>query len=170
MAAKETQHLKKQHDDTVFLVGKCQKELRGSKLPSMQQVLQLYFYQTRVEKLPAKISTKRAVSAAIDFWKKVEIPTMTMISCENKLQKLYQEWRLLQRKEHCPQEKHREKEKKFQEKIENFLFDIAAPNAVKIIKRQATKTFLLMQRKKGRPGNMPALDVTSAQGQTSNKI
>lgn len=64
-------------DDDVFLVGKCNSEIVGAKLPSIKQVLQVFFYQIRHEKLNAKESVGIAVDLVIPFWNKARIPTQT---------------------------------------------------------------------------------------------
>ena len=68
-------------DNQIFLVGKCESELKGAKLPNMKQVLQLFFYKTRVQKLPVKESIKNTIRSTLEFWQKAYIPTMTEINC-----------------------------------------------------------------------------------------
>lgn len=52
-----TKHLRSD-DDQIFLVGKCENQIIGAKLPSMKQTLQLFFYKIRMEKMNAKQSFK----------------------------------------------------------------------------------------------------------------
>lgn len=63
-------------------------------------------------------------------------------------------------KKNCkaPYEKYRKQEQDFRDKIENFIFDVAAPNALEIMKIQEDKDFLVLQRKRGRPGTMYGVD------------
>lgn len=147
-------------DNIIFLVGKCKSDLNGAKLPSMKQVLQLFFYKTRVEKISVKDSVNCTLDATLDFWLKANIPTMTKINCVKKFHKLYKEWQDLSKNRYGQYEKYRKDEKEFCEKIENYIFDIAATDALETMKIQEDKNFLLQQREKGRPGSMGGIDVT----------
>lgn len=145
-------------DDDVFLVGKCNSEIVGAKLPSIKQVLQVFFYQIRHEKLNAKESAGIAVDLAIPFWNKARIPTQTKQNCIKKLETLHNEWKTLKKHVNSQSKLHRERENSFYEKIDEFLFDIATPDALETIKIPEDKIFLLEQRKKGRPGSMLGID------------
>ena len=52
----------------------------------------------------------------------------------------------------CKYEKYRSVEKEFCEKIESYIFNIAAADALEIMTIEEDKDFLLLQREKGRPG------------------
>lgn len=149
-------------DDVIFLVGKCESDLKGAKLPSMRQVLQLFFYKTRVEKISVKDSIKYTINCTLAFWLKANIPTMTEVNCVKKFHKLFKDWKDLSKNRYGQYEKYRKDEKEFSEKIGNYIFDIAAPDALKIMKIQEDKDFLLQQRQRGRPGSMCGFDVKLA--------
>lgn len=53
---------------------------------------------------------------------------------------------------------HRQRENQFRERIQEFLFDIAAADALETMEIQEDKDFLLQQRQKGRPGSMVGID------------
>lgn len=146
-------------DNDIFLVGKCESELKGAKLPNMKQVLQLFFYKTRVQKLPVKASIKNTVHSTLEFWQKANIPTMTEINCVKKFNLLYAEWKNLSKNRFGKYEKYRNDEKEFCEKIENYIFDIAAADALETMTIEEDKDFLLLQREKGRPGCMSGQDL-----------
>lgn len=145
-------------DANIFLVGKCEKEIFGAKLPSMKQVLQVLFYNIRVEHNNLKESCRLAINSTLPFWQKARIPTRTENNCTQKLEKLYNEWRILQKTCNSQYEKHRLKENEFREKIEDSVFDIAAFDALETMKIQEDKDFLIQQRQKGRPGSMVGID------------
>lgn len=168
MASELSSSSKKQlrsDDNTIFLVGNCESDLKGAKLPSMKQVLQLFFYKTRIEKISVKASIKYTIDATLDFWQKANIPTMTETNCMKKFDKLYREWQNLSKNRYGQYEKYRKDEKKICEKIENFIFDIGAADALETMKIQEDKDFLLLQREKGRPGSMCGIDVKLARKQ-----
>lgn len=162
---------KKRHrsDDIVFLVGKCNSDLLGAKLPSMQQVLQVLFYKLRVAKINMKQSLQSTIDQVIPFWEKAGIPMIINISCIKKLRKLHDEWAALQRNANAKYEVYRTREGEFRDKIENFLFDIAAPHALLTMKIPKDKEFLMQQRQKGRPGSMLGIDRKAAESE-KNKL
>lgn len=145
-------------EQKIFLVGECESVILGAKLPSMKQVLQLLFYKMRHENLTLESSMKYTIGATIEFWKKAKIPTAQEKNCIKKLKNLYEEWRNLQKHSKTPNEKCRKNEAEFKDKIENFIFDIAAMDALGIMKMQEDKDFLLLQRNRGRPGSMYGAD------------
>lgn len=157
-------------DDKIFLVGKCESEILGAKLPSMKQVLQLFFHKTRMENISAKDSMKYTIGAALQFWEKAKIPTLAEKNCIKKLEKLYEEWKSLQKNKNSPYGKHRRNEKEFSEKIENYIFDIAAPDALETMKIQEDRDFLLLQRQPGRPESMSGIDITLARKEERKAI
>lgn len=145
-------------DNIIFLVGKCENGLAGAKLPSIQQVLKVFFYKIRVEHNTVKQSARYTISLTLEFWKRARIPTQTEVNCIKKLIKIYEEWRAVQKNSSSKFEVHRQKEQEFREHIENFVFDIASSDAFQIMKIEEDKNFLIKQREKGRPGSMAGVD------------
>lgn len=160
MTSKSTVMKKKnlRSDHDIFLVGKCANNILGGKLPSSQQVLKLLFYKMRVDNKTLMSSVKYTVGVTLEFWKRAHIPTMQEKNCAQKLKKLYAKWRQLQRTSRLSNDKYRKEEQDFRDEIENFIFDIAAPDALKKIKTKEDKDFLVLQRKRGRPGVMHGVD------------
>lgn len=142
----------------IFLVGLCEPNIFGSKLPSTKQVLQLFFFQLRVEHKNVMSSLKYTIGVTLEFWRKANIPTLHEKNCIEKLKKYYEKWRSLQKNMKTPYKKCRENEKAFLDEIENFIFDIAASNALQIMKIKEDIDFLLLQRQRGRPGAMCGVD------------
>lgn len=145
-------------DQDIFLVGKCANEILGAKLPSIKQVLQLFFYKMRVEHKTLLSSMKYTIGVAMEFWNRAHIPTMHETSCMRKLKKIYEKWRQIQKNCRTPYEKYRKQEEDFCDEIENFIFDIATPDALEKMKIKEDKDFLVLQRKRGRPGIMHGVD------------
>lgn len=156
-------------DEVIFLVGKCNSEILGAKLPSIKQVFQVLFYKLRVDKMDMKQSLRFTINQVIPFWEKASIPTLVKSSCIRKLQKLYDEWAALQRNASKKIEVFRTRENEFREKIEDFIFDIASPDALLTMKLTEDKEFLIQQRKKGRPGSLMGIDQKAAEKE-KNKL
>lgn len=139
-------------------MGKCDSEILGAKLPSIKQVLQVFFYKMRVEKSDVKQSVAFAIDLVIPFWQRAHIPILAKSNCVKKLEQLYDEWKALKKNTSSKYEVHRKRETEFREKIEDFIFDIAVPDALDVMKILDDKDFLIQQRQKGRPGSMLGID------------
>ncbi|CAH0555501.1 unnamed protein product [Brassicogethes aeneus] len=74
------------------------------------------------------------------------------------LEKLYAEWRTLQKDRKKTPETAKNKFKQFVEKLDD-LFDIAQQDALALMKSEEDKAFLVKQRQKGRPGSMTGVDL-----------
>lgn len=142
----------------IDLIGKTCHQITGSKLPSNRQVLQTFFFNMRFVKLSAKESAKLVFSEIQIFWQKARIPTRYDTRCVEKLLKLYETWKNIGK---TPDTKRstaqKEKENLFVSTLDD-LFDIAHADALKKIKIEEDKQFLLLQREKGRPGSMIGTD------------
>lgn len=144
-------------DTNVHLIGKCEKKIVGSKLPSKLQVLQCFFYYVRCENKTIKESGKLALEEILPFWERARIPTLHERTCAEKLIKLYNEWRTMQKVCKSPFTIHRSKENDFKENLNN-LFDIAHVDALKMISIPEDRDFLIKQREQGRVGSMISID------------
>uniref|UniRef100_A0A8D8XUC3 Uncharacterized protein n=1 Tax=Cacopsylla melanoneura TaxID=428564 RepID=A0A8D8XUC3_9HEMI len=146
--------------DKIYLVGHMTHQITGSKLPSIGQVLRSLFYNQRhVKKSDIKESAKLTISEVLLFWEKAKIPTRQSQHCVSKLEKLYEEWRALQKSRLRVQStRQKEKVEAFKSSLED-LFDIAHQDALAIMKVEEDKQFLLQQRQKGRPGSMIGVDL-----------
>lgn len=135
----------------------------GAKLPSIGQVLQVFFSNVRFVHIGrqncARHSAELAVDSALVFWQQARIPTRAKDKCRDKLLKLYDEYR----KVHKDSADKRPGSSKV--KVENFkaklddLFDIASADALNEMTVEEDKNFLLMQRQNGRPGCMLGVDM-----------
>lgn len=95
------------------------------------------------------------------FYGKARIPTQEQKRCASKLQELYHDYQNLKKKQSREGDFQRRKEMKFRESSDD-LFDISHARALDTIKIDEDKQFLLIQRKKGRPGSMVGVDRTLA--------
>lgn len=144
--------------DRIFLIGHMSHQITGSKLPSNCQVLRSLFYNIRQVKLMTREAARLTAQEVVLFWEKAKIPTRHFKDCVAKIEKLYEEWRNLQKSASRSNSKAQNK------KIDTFkstlddLFDIAHQDALKNITEE-DKQFLLLQRKKGRPGCMGGVDM-----------
>ncbi|XP_018787754.1 PREDICTED: uncharacterized protein LOC108968290 [Bactrocera latifrons] len=143
--------------EKIYLLGHYSNEIVGSKLPSVKQVLNVFFFNLRVCKLTVRGSASLAVREAMIYWEKARIPTQELKNCIPKLEGLYQQFRQLQKHAGRLSEVHKKKETDFLEKLED-LFDIEHANALSIITVEEDKQFLINQRLRGRPGFMYGID------------
>lgn len=144
--------------DNVFLIGHMSHQITGSKLPSNCQVLRSLFYNMRQVKLNNREAARLTIKEVLIFWEKAKIPTKHEKDCITKLERLYEEWRKLQKNAA------RSASTTQKQKIEDFkstfddLFDVAHQDAL-INTTQEDRQFLLLQREKGRPGCMGGVDM-----------
>lgn len=142
----------------IEIVGWMSHQIVGAKLPSNRQVLEVFFYNMRIVKLPSKESAVLAIDAALIFWQQARIPTREPHKCVNKLVKLYDVWVKI-KKTKVPKMSTREKEQydNFVANLDN-LFDIASADALVTMKIAEDIEFLNKQRENGRPGAMLGID------------
>lgn len=143
----------------VDLIGNVSHQINGAKLPSNRQVLQVLFYNMRFVDLTAKQSAKLTIDAVKIFWHQARIPIREDHKCQDKLIKLYDKWKNIQKT--LPDKRSNAQKQLAETFLENLdnLFDIATANALEEIKIVEDKEFLEMQRLKGRPGCMTGVDM-----------
>lgn len=127
--------------NNVYLLGNECSQITGSKLPSIKQALLVFFYNLRVVKLNIRESARLAVREIEIFWDKARIPIQESQHCITKLEKLYSEWRLIQKNSNKRTESQIKKEELFMSKSDD-LFDIAHANALNMISNYLTTTSL----------------------------
>ena len=132
-------------------------QIVGAKLPSNRQVLHVFFYNVRVVKLTTKESAILVIQEVSIFWQKARIPTKRSDHCVEKLLKLYDEWKCLQKNLTRGAGKDKEKRGIFVDNMDD-LFDIAHSEALAQLKNEEDKNFLILQRQKGRQGSMLGVD------------
>lgn len=144
--------------DTIFLIGHMSHQITGSKLPSNCQVLRSLFYNIRQVKLNNKEAARLTIKEVLIFWEKAKIPTKDVQHCVAKLEKMYAEWRKLQKSaKRTASATQTQKEKEFKSSFDD-LFDVAHQDALTKTAEE-DKQFLLLQREKGRSGCMGGVDM-----------
>lgn len=145
----------------VFLVGNYSPQIVGNKLPSKRDVLKVLFFNMREVRLNLNEAARLAIRETLVFWEKGRIPTQSEKNCIPKLKKLYQEWRDLQKYASLTPEKKSanqlKKEQTFVSELDD-LFDVAALNALTLMKIPEDVEFLKKQRMRGRVGYMYGID------------
>ncbi|XP_076298345.1 uncharacterized protein LOC143217693 [Lasioglossum baleicum] len=137
----------------LFLLEHDESQIVGAKLPSIGQVLRVLFYNLRKVKLNLRSSSYLVVKEVEVLWEKAKIPFRQSHHSIEKLESLYQKWRLLQKNSTRRSQLQDNKEQQFLDQLDD-LFDIAHVDALEMITIDEDKHFLLNQRKKGRPGSM----------------
>lgn len=132
----------------IYLIGDVDVQICGNKLPSQMQVLKVLFHNLREVKLTLRESAKLVLREVKIFWEKARLPTQKDCRCVDKILRLYEEWRALQK--HREREGNREKEQHFFSQLNN-LFDIAHENVLETIDDQQ-RVFIDNQRMDGRMG------------------
>lgn len=143
-------------DDHIFLIERSTHQIVGSKLPSNRQVLQVFFYNKSVWSDENKCARLVIDEVAI-FWQKARIPTSSMWYCTQKMIKLYEKWKSLNKSSTRRTETQVNNETEFLNVLDD-LFDIAAVDALTQIKNEEDKAFLITQREKGRRGCLIGID------------
>lgn len=144
----------------IDMIGTTNHQIVGAKLPSNRQLLQVMFYNMRFVNLSANLSAKLAIEAANIFWEQARIPTRQPVKCQEKLMKLYELYQNIRKTTEEKRSAAKKKEaEKFLDELDD-LFDIAAANALEVIKIPEDREFLVKQRQKGRPGCMAGADMS----------
>lgn len=145
----------------MFLVGKCEEQILGSKLPSKRQVLQTWYYHIRNNKLQVNESARLVVDEVLQFWNRARLPSLSEDNCFKKLKKLYDDLRNVQKNSKSKYETCQQKVNSFKADLD-MLFDVAHLEALQLITDEEDKQFLLKQLEPGRVGSMIGIDLNLA--------
>lgn len=132
----------------IYLIGNLDTQICGNKLPSMQQVLRVLFFNIREVKLSIRESAKLVVNEVKIFWEKARLPTQQDSRCIVKVVALHQKWATLQKTAGKPS--NFKKEQEFCAEIKK-LFDIAHGNILETVD-DIKREFLENQRRDNRIG------------------
>lgn len=132
----------------IYLIGNVNTQICGNKLPSKRQAMEVLFFNLREVKLNLRQSAALVVKEIEIFWQKAQLPTKQDYNCVTKLEKLYNEWRNIQR--HKTRPTNAAREQTFISDMDN-LFDIAHEDVGKMADEICLQ-FLEKQRSQGRPG------------------
>lgn len=144
----------------IALIGKCEHQIVGAKLPSNRQLLQTFFFNMRYVKLDAKDSAGLAIDATIIFWQQARIPIIRRDKIAIKLLTMYDDWKYFQKNDVEKLSAKSVWKKKYDDFIKNLdnLFDIAPKTVFEEIRNEEDIQFLKSQRLDGRPGSMIGID------------
>jgi len=143
----------------VYLVEKYEDDIKGAKLPSIEQVLCFFLYNHNKLNLTIQESATKTIEKVIGFWDKARIPIRYKYDCIKKVIKLFEKWKNLKKNAARETKTQKDKEAIFKSEFKN-LFDIAHANALDMITIEEDRQFLLAQRESGRRGVMTTVDVT----------
>lgn len=156
-------------DKDIYLIGPMRENLVGLKLPTLNEVMSLLFYQHKYLDLKLKPSVSITVDKVLEKWKLAGIPTSNKKYIVKKLSNFYTLWQNLQRNKHSkssPAQK--KKEDMFSLKLRQ-LFDIARLNAYKFLDDDK-KIFLKSQRSANRYGFIDINDKSNAEHKETMKM
>lgn len=122
----------------------------------MGQVLRLFFYKKKLDSLTIRLCATDVAKAVIDVWSLAEIPVRRLDHVIEKIEKLHNEWKYLQKSSKKKTQIRKRKEVYFRQKLDK-LFDIARHDALQSLPN-IKKNFLEGQREKSRRGFLPASD------------
>uniref|UniRef100_UPI0035902E16 uncharacterized protein n=1 Tax=Myxine glutinosa TaxID=7769 RepID=UPI0035902E16 len=90
--------LKTRAQDNMHLIGSTSGDaIKGAKLPTVHQSLVLFFHHLKKENRTARESATLTIEEVVKFWEKAHLPTTTKQHCIHRLERLYEEWRSLQK-------------------------------------------------------------------------
>ena len=135
--------------ETCWLIGNTLDGILGNKLPSNGQVLRRLFHLTRINGKSIKEAGTTVCHEVTLFWEKARIPTKRPDHIIDKIKKLHETYRGLQKHSERQNPKHVESIKDFENSLDD-LFDIAQSDAMKKMTIQKDKDFLQAQRQKGK--------------------
>lgn len=137
--------------DDLYLIGSITHQILGAKLPSNRQVLSVFFYNTRILKLSASESATLVGDEVAIFYCKARIPTASQYNNAQKVERLVESYKDLQKSANKITSVQSEKEKAFVAKLDD-LFDMSHRDAMTLIRSTEVRDFLIAQRQKGRVG------------------
>ena len=142
--------------EKVWLVGQPMPLITGTKLPSNQQALLLFFHYHKTIRKTVRESATIVAREVLTFWEKARIPTTQERNVIPRVENLFTSWKNLYKNVNLRNETQIQKELAFVEELKQ-LFDIAHANAMEIITIEEDKQFLIAQRE-GRRGYMAGVD------------
>lgn len=141
----------------VYLLDEYIEEIVGGKLPSLRQVFGRFLYLHLEKKLTIRQASATVIKETTVFWNKARIPMKDFQNCQSKIEKIFEQWRLLKKNKSRASATQKANENAFAKKLDD-LFDLAHENALAMITIGEDRMFLLAQREKGRTGCMAGLD------------
>jgi len=141
----------------LYLIDQPVSELSNVRLASNGEVLGLFFHLHVILGQSIRPAATSVIKQVVTIWNRARIPTCRKDHAIVKLEKLHKEWKNLKRHINRKSELQAVNEESFCTKMNN-LFDIAHADALKDIRIQEDRDFLLAQREPGRRGYMVSVD------------
>lgn len=129
--------------ERIFLIGVIDSQIYGNKLPNNREVMKVLFHNLRVVNLSLRKIASLVIKKVKLFWEEAGLPTQQPCRCIEKLEKLYIEWRNIQR--NVGSASNAKKEETFSAKLLT-LFDIAHRDVLETVD-DTRRQFLLEQRR-----------------------
>jgi len=153
----------------VWLLGKPDRDIVGSGLPTNGAVLRNFMYHHQEEGLTVVDSASMTIDAALVVWAKARIPTQRKDSAIRKLRKLFDQYNKLKDSRLLQSEPARMKEEQFKCDLDE-LFDISTKDALSVMNNEEDKAFLLMQREDTSSSSMCGIDKSLAQKESRKNL
>ena len=83
--------------NNIYLIGNYIDEINGSQLPSIKQVLGHCLYLISQKGLSIREAATLTVKRVLEFWVRAAIPTRLKCHCINKVEQLYNSWKILKK-------------------------------------------------------------------------
>lgn len=109
----------------VYLIGYPVKKLSIRKLPTIEKVLQLFFFKHLNSNLTIRQCFNEVVDDVIKVWEPTGIPVCQPYNAVTKIMKIYREWELLKKNKKTKSHKQKIKEQTFLNRLKN-LFNISS--------------------------------------------
>lgn len=136
----------------VYLVGFTSQNILGRKLPTIEQVLCLFFHNYKVLNLPIGESYSRTIKEIQQLWTRAQIPTQRNDNCIRKLKKIYEVWiKLFKNRSNKKSPAQMSKESVFTSDLKK-IFDISCQNVLEKLKSNDIKHFYISQNNSSRRG------------------
>lgn len=120
-------------DKEIRLIGIPMQKILERRLPTVKEVMCVFFYQLKVLKCSVKQSAKNAVDQIIKLWKRNQIPTCGTANAIKQILRYHHQWLQLQkcftRKKSSAQN---QSETRFQNELKT-LFDIVNHKSLKLL-------------------------------------
>lgn len=109
----------------IYLVGPAVEKIHFNRLPTIQQVLQLFFFIHKSSNAPIREKAALVATEVLHVWEKTGIPTCCVRSVVGRITNLHNEWiKVAKNKDRAGSAAQQDKERQFQNKISG-LFDIS---------------------------------------------
>lgn len=126
----------------VWLVGQPIERIGGTKLPSICDVLRLFFFLHKEQRHPIREAARETVTEVKMFWEKARIPMSSHVHVREKMEKLFEAWKKLLKWRKWCSDPQIAKEKKFW-KCFYDLFDITNSQMMDLSKLRRTEHFFV---------------------------